>query len=54
MVEGLEERDYYQGKVAKATPAQRDWAAAHADEDEPGADQAGHATALSEEGGVTR
>jgi NADH-quinone oxidoreductase subunit I len=25
MVEGLEERDYYQGKVAKATPAQQEW-----------------------------
>ncbi len=26
MVAGLQERDYYQGKVAKATPAQRAWA----------------------------
>ncbi len=26
MVTGLEERDYYQGKVAKATPEQRAWA----------------------------
>ena len=26
MVAGLEERDYYQGKVAKATPEQRAWA----------------------------
>ena len=29
MVAGLEERDYYQGKVAKATPEQHEWAAAH-------------------------
>jgi NADH-quinone oxidoreductase subunit I len=28
MVAGMEERDYYQGKVAKATPEQRAWAAA--------------------------
>ena len=28
MVAGLEERDYYQGKVAKATPEQHEWAAA--------------------------
>ena len=26
MVAGLEERDYYQGKVAKATPGQHEWA----------------------------
>jgi NADH-quinone oxidoreductase subunit I len=26
MVDGLRERDYYQGKVAKATPEQRAWA----------------------------
>jgi NADH-quinone oxidoreductase subunit I len=26
MVAGLQERDYYQGKVAKATPEQREWA----------------------------
>ena len=26
MVAGMEERDYYQGKVAKATPEQRAWA----------------------------
>jgi NADH-quinone oxidoreductase subunit I len=26
MVAGLNERDYYQGKVAKATPEQREWA----------------------------
>jgi len=25
MVEGLEERDYYQGRVAKSTPAQQEW-----------------------------
>jgi NADH-quinone oxidoreductase subunit I len=54
MVEGLEERDYYQGKVAKATPAQRDWVAAHADEDETGADPAVQTAVPSEEGGVTR
>jgi NADH-quinone oxidoreductase subunit I len=29
MVAGLEERDYYQGKVAKATPEQHEWADAH-------------------------
>ncbi|WP_081578194.1 NADH-quinone oxidoreductase subunit NuoI [Austwickia chelonae] len=28
MVEGLEERDYYQGKVDKATPAQREYVGA--------------------------
>ena len=26
MVAGMRERDYYQGKVAKATPEQRAWA----------------------------
>ena len=29
MVEGMEERDYYQGKVSTATQSQRDWAAEH-------------------------
>ena len=29
MVEGMEERDYYQGKVAKATPEQRTWVELH-------------------------
>ena len=32
MVEGMEERDYYQGKVTTATPGQREWAQEHADE----------------------
>ncbi|NYJ75832.1 NADH-quinone oxidoreductase subunit NuoI [Allobranchiibius huperziae] len=31
MVEGMEERDYYQGKVDGATPAQRDWVEQNAD-----------------------
>ncbi len=34
MVEGMEERDYYQGKVSTGTPAQREWAAAHHADDE--------------------
>src|SRR5689334_15252990 len=29
MVDGLEERDYYQGKVARATPEQEAWVKAH-------------------------
>jgi NADH-quinone oxidoreductase subunit I len=29
MVEGMEERDYFHGKVTEATPAQRDWAERH-------------------------
>jgi NADH-quinone oxidoreductase subunit I len=29
MVEGMEERDYYQGKVATATPEQRTWVELH-------------------------
>ena len=29
MVEGMEERDYYQGKVATATPGQRTWVELH-------------------------
>jgi NADH-quinone oxidoreductase subunit I len=29
MVAGMEERDYYQGKVAKATPEQEEWVAGH-------------------------
>jgi NADH-quinone oxidoreductase subunit I len=29
MVDGLEERDYYQGKVARATPDQEQWVKAH-------------------------
>jgi NADH-quinone oxidoreductase chain I len=37
MVEGMEERDYYQGKVSSATQAQRDWVEAnHAEPDEHG------------------
>ena len=38
MVAGMEERDYYQGKVARATPEQQSWADAqhhHADEPTP-------------------
>ncbi len=31
MVEGLQERDYYQGRVDAATDAQRDWVDAHED-----------------------
>jgi NADH-quinone oxidoreductase subunit I len=29
MVEGFEERDYYLGKVTRATPEQEDWVSAH-------------------------
>jgi NADH-quinone oxidoreductase subunit I len=29
MVEGYDEKDYYRGRVARATPAQADYAAAH-------------------------
>ena len=29
MVDGMEERDYYQGKVAKATPEQERWVSEH-------------------------
>ncbi len=36
MVEGLEERDYYQGKVADATPEQREWVRAHGAEPREG------------------
>lgn len=35
MVEGMEERDYYLGKVTGATDAQRDFVAEHAAADEP-------------------
>ena len=43
MAEGLEERDYYQGKVASATDAQRDYVDAHAADldDENGGDNGG-------------
>ena len=34
MVEGMEERDYYQGKVATATPEQREWVEQHASTEE--------------------
>ena len=47
MVEGMEERDYYLGKVAGATDQQRESAAAQA------ADGAAD-TALTAEGGATR
>jgi NADH-quinone oxidoreductase subunit I len=36
MVDGLEERDYYQGKVAKATPQQEEWVRAHHAEPQDG------------------
>ena len=29
MVEGMEERDYFHGKVTEATPAQREWTERH-------------------------
>ena len=29
MVDGLEERDYYQGKVARSTPEQEAWVQEH-------------------------
>ncbi len=32
MVDGLEERDYYQGKVTRATPEQEAWAKEHSGE----------------------
>ncbi|HPB71659.1 MAG TPA: NADH-quinone oxidoreductase subunit NuoI [Phycicoccus sp.] len=34
MVEGMEERDYFLGKVTEATPAQREWSARHTTESE--------------------
>ena len=34
MVEGMEERDYYLGKVATATPEQREWVEQHASSEE--------------------
>lgn len=39
MVEGTTEKDYYRGAVSGATPAQRDWVAAHGQE-RPAADGA--------------
>ncbi|MCE1180356.1 MAG: NADH-quinone oxidoreductase subunit NuoI [Micrococcales bacterium] len=36
MVAGMEERDYYQGKVAKATPEQEQWVREHAPDIEDG------------------
>src|SRR6185437_11651382 len=43
MVAGMEERDYYQGKVDAATPEQQQWVNEHAHE--PGSDHArGHGT----------
>jgi NADH-quinone oxidoreductase subunit I len=36
MVDGMDERDYYQGKVDKATPAQEAWVTAHHAEPEEG------------------
>jgi len=34
MVEGYDEQDYYRGRVARATPAQAEYAAAHGAEDD--------------------
>jgi NADH-quinone oxidoreductase subunit I len=48
MVDGLEERDYYQGKVAKATSAQEEWV--HAQDAQTATDEA----VLSDEGGAQR
>ncbi len=48
MVAGMEERDYYQGKVARATPEQQSWADAHRDDD------AGSVNAPVSEGGLSR
>jgi NADH-quinone oxidoreductase subunit I len=36
MVDGLEERDYYQGKVARATPEQEAWVKQHDTQPEDG------------------
>ncbi|TQJ49481.1 NADH-quinone oxidoreductase subunit NuoI [Phycicoccus sp. SLBN-51] len=36
MVDGMEERDYYQGKVSKATPEQERWVSEHHAEPEDG------------------
>jgi len=44
MVEEMEERDYYQGKVSTATPSQKQWVELHTKRDE----------LAVEEGGVTR
>ncbi len=48
MVAGMEERDYYQGKVARATPEQQSWADAHRDDD------AGSVNAPVSGGGLSR
>jgi NADH-quinone oxidoreductase subunit I len=49
MVEGMEERDYYLGKVAEATDEQREWAAQQAAES-----AVADADAMTSEGGATR
>lgn len=49
MVEGMEERDYYQGKVAKATPAQEEYARRRA---AGGAVEETHGSAATPEPGV--
>jgi NADH-quinone oxidoreductase subunit I len=36
MVDGLEERDYYQGKVARSTPEQERWVQQHQTQPEDG------------------
>ena len=53
MAEGMQERDYYLGKVTQATDEQRAWAAARADEIAGAAAEAAAATATAE-GGVAR
>ncbi len=45
MVEGMEERDYYQGKVQSATQAQQDWVRDHGGSADPSAEPAELATA---------
>ncbi len=50
MAEGMEERDYYQGKVAEATDGQRAWAKAQAEQ----TDEATAADEMTAEGGASR
>ncbi|WP_265445654.1 NADH-quinone oxidoreductase subunit NuoI [Flexivirga meconopsidis] len=45
MVAGMEERDYYQGKVTGATDAQREWVDEHRGDDTEASDQAAQAGA---------
>ncbi|MBK8868279.1 MAG: NADH-quinone oxidoreductase subunit NuoI [Dermatophilaceae bacterium] len=53
MVEGMEERDYYLGKVDKATDAQREYVAAEAAAQEA-ADGGSQAAEMEAEGGMPR